>query len=160
MDKADSVDLSSGVPLGLFTSRYLHALDPKKRLTIPSDWREQVGAPSRLFAMLSLDEPFCVKVYRAHDMAQRLEKFRRNSLADKKAQTFARTLGEFSDYVTWDTQGRIRVKDILLDKAGLTEQVALVGAFDHFELWNPERLQTTEATDRAQMADAVRYIDV
>ena len=36
---------------GVFVNTYVHTLDGKKRLTIPSDWRELAGAPGRLFLL-------------------------------------------------------------------------------------------------------------
>ena len=36
---------------GVFVNTYVHSLDSKKRLTIPSDWRELAGVPKRLFVL-------------------------------------------------------------------------------------------------------------
>lgn len=145
---------------GGFASSFLHALDPKKRLTIPSIWRAEVGAPKSLYVLPGLKNEKCLYVYPAREMAKRLDKFRKIGIGDIKARLFARILASSSDLVTWDSQGRIRIKDELLALAHLADQVKLVGAWDRFELWNPEIYkQTLEAIDPATLDEAVQYLD-
>lgn len=145
---------------GGFASSFLHALDPKKRLTIPSIWRTEVGSPRSLYVLPGLNNEQCLYVYPAREMAKRLDKFRKIPIGDKKARTFARILASNSDLVAWDSQGRIRVKDELLSYAKIADQVKLVGAWDRFELWNPELWKQSAATiDAATMDEAVRYVD-
>ena len=145
---------------GGFASSFLHALDPKKRLTIPSLWRAEVGAPKSLYVLPGLNSEKCLYVYPAREMAKRLDKFRKIGIGDKKARLFARILASSSDLVAWDSQGRIRIKDELLAIAHLADQVKLVGAWDRFELWDPELWkQSTESVDAATMDEAVRYLD-
>ena len=91
-------------------------------------------------------------------MAFRLEKMRRQSIADRKARGFARVLASQSELVAWDSQGRIRIKDDLLNFAGLTDKVVLVGAFDSFELWSPASLDAAGGMDRDKLQDAARYV--
>ena len=121
---------------GVFVGHFTHSLDPKKRLTIPADWRELSGAQKRLFVLPGIDAK-CLCVYPASEMAHRLERLRALSIAAGKKQ-FARALGSRSDWAAWDSQGRIRVKDELLAYAGLENQVELVGTFEGFELWSPD----------------------
>lgn len=143
-----------------FVGRFLHALDPKKRLTIPSEWRSQMGDATSLFVLPGLHGDQCLYVYPASEMMPRLEKLRKTSIGDKKTRVFARMLASKSDLVSFDSQGRIRIKDDLLEYAGLTAQVECIGLFNHFELWNPDQRKAAEAAvDQATMEDAVRYVD-
>jgi len=121
----------------VFVDTYTHGLDAKKRLTIPSEWRALVGAPERLFVMPSTNDS-CLCVYPANTMAHQLKKLQERSITDVEAQDHLRTLAASSNLVPWDAQGRIRVKDTLLDYAHLTTEVVLVGVFTRFELWSPE----------------------
>ena len=145
---------------GGFASSFLHALDPKKRLTIPAIWRAEVGEPKSLYVLPGLNDEKCLYVYPAREMARRLDKFRKISISDRKARLFARVLASSSDLVAWDSQGRIRVKDDLLAHARITDQVKLVGAWDRFELWSPSLWQeNTGKLDAATLDEAVRYVD-
>lgn len=94
-------------------------------------------------------------------MAPRLENLRKVSIADEKATQFARTLAFRSDLVTWDAQGRIRIKDELLDGADLANQVVLVGRFNVFELWSPDEWNKVSGSmDPSRLAEAARYANL
>ncbi len=121
---------------GLFVSQYRHTLDPKRRVTIPAPWREVIGRPPQVFVLPSVTDP-CIVVYPARLMADRVERIRQLSMADERARRFLRTLASRSELLTWDVQGRIRVKDELLEYARITDEVILASHFDGFELWNP-----------------------
>ena len=159
MGQGDMRQNNDQATLGAFVSSYLHALDPKKRLTIPSVWRERVGRPPSLYILPGLHDDKCLYVFPAREISQRLEKIRAIGIGDKKARAFTRIFASKSDLIPeWDTQGRIRIKDELLDYAKLTEQVQMVGALDHFQLWNPELWKSASVLDSTTMEDAMRYI--
>ena len=142
---------------GVFVSNYTHALDPKKRFTIPAVWRDQLGSMSSLYVLPGVYER-CLYVFPSQEMARRLERVRNHSISDGKARQFMRVLASRSDLVTWDTQGRIRIKDELLDYAQVTSQVVLVGAFVKFELWAPELWEVSGTVDQATLDDAAKYV--
>jgi MraZ protein len=145
-----------GIPM--FVGEFVHSLDPKKRLTIPSVWRAQVGSPRSLYVLPDFHQK-CLNVFPAAEMVHKLEKLRRYSMADRKAMHFASVLGAASDLVPWDSQGRIRIKDKLLSFAGLVDQVVLVGALDKFQLWNPDDRADTGMIDQGNLAEAGLYVD-
>ncbi|NQT91213.1 MAG: hypothetical protein HQ559_00515, partial [Lentisphaerae bacterium] len=107
---------------GVFVGTFSHSLDPKKRLTIPSEWRAQISVPRSLYVLPDVQEN-CLACFPSAEMAHRLGRMRGHSMADSKARHFARVLGSRSDLVAGDAQGRIRVKDELLEFAGLTSHV-------------------------------------
>ena len=155
----DSTILAGAIGgIGMFVSDFMHSLDPKKRLTIPAVWRAQVGEPQSLFVMPDFHEK-CLNVFPASEMARKLEKLRRHSMADRKAMEFARTLGASADLVSWDSQGRIRIKDKLLDFARITDKVQMIGALDKFQLWNPELRKESEDIDQTKLVEAGLYVE-
>ncbi len=156
LDSIEAVEMLGGI--GMFVGDYLHSLDPKKRLTIPSLWRAQVGDPKSLFVLPDFHER-CLNVLPASEMTRKLEKIRRHSLADRKVMEFTRTLGAVADLVSWDTQGRVRIKDKLLSFAGITEQVQMIGAMDKFQLWNPAFLKDSGEVDQSRLVEAGLYVD-
>ena len=144
--------------IGMFVGTYVHSLDPKKRITIPAVWRAQVGDPKSLFVLPDFHE-CCLNVLPAAEIARRLDRIRRHSLADKNAMEFTRALGANSDLVSWDTQGRVRINDKLLSFAQITDQVQLVGAMDKFQLWNPALREDSGVVDQQKLADTGVYVD-
>ncbi|MCX7590971.1 MAG: hypothetical protein N2255_05015 [Kiritimatiellae bacterium] len=141
----------------IFVSTYRHYLDNKRRITIPSPWRAQIGSPKSLYIIPDVHQK-CLCAFPASEMLQRLERIRQYSIADKKARHFARVLASKSDLISWDSQGRIRIKDELLDLARLVDEVVLVGAFDRFELWNPEELRSALGASDMDLGEAAQYV--
>ena len=137
MGSMDTFNLDELLNAGAFVGSHTHSLDSKKRLTIPSEWREAAGNLP-LFVLKGVDQP-CLYVFTARDMAKRLEKIRSISVANAKAQQFIRSVFSSADRLEIDSAGRIRVSDRLLDYAGITGQVELVGVGGRFELWSPEQ---------------------
>lgn len=143
--------------MGVFVGQFVHALDPKKRITIPSDWRGEAGPSGRLYILPDVHHR-CLCAFPASELMQRISHMRNHSIADKTARQFARVLGSQSDLVTWDSQGRIRIKDDLLDFARLVNEVQLVGTFDRFELWSPELFREFSEMGPDSLKDAAQYV--
>jgi MraZ protein len=144
---------------GVFVGRFVHTLDPKKRLTIPSTWRAQVGDPKGLYVLPDVRH-VCLCLFPAAGMVSRLERMKNYSMADDTARRFARALASQSDMLSWDSQGRIRINDELLSFAGLADEVVLMGAFDRFELWNPDRLDKVAKVGRDDLLEAAKYVGI
>ena len=117
-----------------------------------------MGLPNSLYVLPGVVRRDFLLVFPAREMIKRLQRVRSHSIADPQASQFNRILGSQSQLAPWDTAGRIRVKDELLHSANLTEAVVLVGAIDHFELWNPELWKQINATGAADLGDAARYV--
>lgn len=158
MDKETTALEKEARGLAVFVGIFTHSLDPKKRITIPSVWRSQVGTPRTLFILPDFHKK-CLNVFPAAEMSLKLDKIRRQSMTDSKAMDFASTLGAASDLVSWDTQGRIRIKDHLLNFSGIDEQVVMVGAFDKFQLWSPANRSDLGEIDQARLVQAGQYIN-
>ena len=157
MERRVTTEMEELLNAGAFVGRYTHSLDSKKRVTIPSDWREAAGNPV-LFVLPGVNAK-CLYVVTAREMAQRLEKVRASSVANVQAQKFMREFFSRADRVTLDAQGRIRVKDELLEFAGILNQMVLVGVGSKFELWSPESWnEQSSQLDPSKFAEAAQYI--
>lgn len=142
----------------VFVDTFVHALDAKKRLTIPSEWRSLVGPPERLFVLPSSVER-CLDVYPVRTMAELLNNMPKTSATDSEGQSRLREISANANLVPWDAQGRIRIKDNLLDYAELTSDVVLVGVFNRFELWSPKLWkQKQPVIDQQKLGMAVRSV--
>ena len=131
----------------VFSGEFFPLLDEKKRLTIPARWRTDgleeifiVKSPSRgcLTAMPQA-------VLRAVGEKAAAQGF---TVADHqvfKDQFFANAVN-----CPIDSQGRMVLSEEHCRFAGIKKQVALVGADEKFDLWNPEawgqRKQVTSPT--------------
>ncbi|MCC6355769.1 MAG: division/cell wall cluster transcriptional repressor MraZ [Verrucomicrobiae bacterium] len=116
-----------------YTDQFEHTLDEKRRLTIPAEWRDD-GYEQQLFVIPSQEG--CLKVYPNSWMGALQEKIAHLPIGDPGRKKVERVAG-IAQKLVWDAQGRVRVKDELLSRVGVDRTVRLVGALDHFEIWEP-----------------------
>lgn len=143
---------------GGFFGDFVHGLDAKKRLTIPSVWREQLSTLRQLFVLPGVNDK-CLCVYPAREMTRRMRQFRKLATSDREGRRLTRVLAARGELVEWDGNGRVRVKDSLLEHAGIGDQVMLVGSMHHFELWDPEQWQQEkQAVEKGDFEELARYL--
>lgn len=142
---------------GLLVGRFDHALDPKKRLTIPSNWREIMGQPAYVYVMPDFDHP-CLNLLSPLEMERRLESLRQRALFEDGLGEALAELGEHAEQLPLDVQGRIRIRDRLLAFAQLDDQVVLIGAANRVQIWAPKLRPERERVDQARLAEAYRNV--
>ena len=143
---AESTSAESSVLVG----RSDHALDPKKRLTIPSGWRTDMGNPKFVYVMPARKER-CLNLLPKAEMDVLLSKIREKALFDPALNRIYQVIGAQSERLDLDVQGRIRISDRLLQFANLTTTVAMVGSFRMIKLWNPAALAPVDEVDVAAL---------
>ena len=143
---------------GLLVGRFDHALDPKKRLTVPAGWRDLMGAPPYVYVFPDPNEK-CLNLIPPAEMEGRLEKLRQRALFDKGASVALRVFGENAEQAVVDVQGRIRIRDRLLAFAQLRDTVVMIGAMNRIQLWSPSLRPEAETVDQAALAAACEALD-
>ena len=113
-----------------------------------------MGAPAYVYVMPDPREK-CLNLVPPGEMEGRLAKLREKALFDKHASEAMRIIGEHSEQLTVDVQGRIRVRDRLLNFAGIDDKVVMIGAFNRVQIWSPAMRPDVEAVDQKTLADAV-----
>ena len=121
-----------------FSNHVLHNLDTKKRLTIPSDWREMIEEPRHLQVVPSVNRK-CLCVYPSQNLHRKIEKLKDSPASESQIEQLVSDLFSHSDRLTPDGQGRIRISDNLLSFAEIGESAMMAGSYDHFKLFNEER---------------------
>lgn len=149
-----SVAQSTPVMSGVLVGRVDHALDPKKRFTIPSEWRAVMGDPEYVYVMPDRTEK-CLNLIPRAEMEARLEKLREKALFDPALNRALQAIGANSEQLMLDVQGRIRVCDKLLQFANLTTTVAMVGSVRMIKLWSPDALAPEAKVDQKALNAAL-----
>jgi division/cell wall cluster transcriptional repressor MraZ len=144
---AESTERVSGVLLG----RHDYALDPKKRFTIPSEWRASMG--NVVYVMPDRKER-CLNLYSKEEMDIFLDQLRQKALLDPALNKVFAKIGAVSQQLALDIQGRIRICDKLLQFANLTTTVAMVGSVRMIKLYDPTVLGPEDEVDVDEL-DAV-----
>ena len=145
---------STSVKSSALVGRYDHALDPKKRITIPSEWRALMGNPDYIYAMPDRRER-CVNLIPMAEMDVWLGKIREKALFDPALNAVLQTIGANSYLLSFDVQGRIRICDKLLQFANLTTTVAMVGSVKMIKVWDPATLAPADKVDQAALDAAM-----
>ena len=78
--------------------------------------------------------------------------------SDPKADSLRRLLGKNSDQVQVDKGGRICLPEMMAKGAGIDRESVLVGSWDRFEMWNPERYEAASKVDEALSSEAFKLI--
>ena len=149
-----SVAESTKVAGSGFVGRYDHNLDPKKRFTIPREWRAMMGDPEFVYVMPDPREK-CVNIIPPVEMESRLEEIRKKALFDPVLRPVLQKIGACSEMPSVDVQGRIRISDKLLQFANLTTTVAMLGAVRTIQLWDPSALPPADEVDQVGLREAL-----
>lgn len=139
---------------GVLVGRFDYALDPKKRFTIPSEWRDVMGNPEYVYVMPDSKER-CLNLIPRAEMEARLEKLREKALFDPALNAALQRIGASSEQLVLDKQGRIRVCDRLLQFANLTTTVAMLGSVRMVKLWDPKAVEPANEVDQTALGEAL-----
>ncbi len=134
----------------MLIGEYNHTLDPKKRLSLPSKWRKELG--KKLVVTRGLDN--CLFVYPLREWEKITEKIGQLPLGQADTRSFNRFFLSGAVEVEVDSVGRILVPDFLKDFAKLASNVVLAGIHNRIEIWDEEAWTSYKRTIE-QQADAL-----
>ena len=116
----------------MLIGEYTHTLDPKKRLSVPSKWRRELG--KSVVVTRGLDN--CLFVYPLKAWSQITQKIGQLPLGQADTRGFNRFFLSGAVETEVDSAGRILVPDFLKAFAGLGSKVVLAGIHDRVEIWD------------------------
>ena len=119
----------------MLIGEYKHTLDPKKRLSMPSKWRKELGR--KLVVTRGLDN--CLFVYPLKQWQVITDKIGQLPLGQSDTRSFNRFFLSGAVEVEVDSVGRILVPDFLKEFAGLDGKVTLAGIHDRVEIWDEKK---------------------
>ena len=139
---------------------YKHGVDEKRRLQIPAKWRptqENFEFTVILWPSSATKEGYLL-VLPPDLMHGLLAKLKEMPYSDPKADSLRRLLGRNSDQVSVDKAGRICLPEAMAKGARIEREAVLIGSWDRFEIWNPERYEATSRVDDALAPEAFKLI--
>jgi MraZ protein len=119
----------------MFIGEYQYLLDEKKRLSIPSKFRVDLG--KKAIVTRGLDG--CLFLYSQTEWKKLAEKLGKLPLGQADARGFQRIMLSGAMEVSVDTLGRVLIPDYLKKYAKLQKKVIIVGLYNHVELWDEKR---------------------
>ncbi len=116
----------------MLIGEYIHTLDPKKRLALPSKFRKELG--KKVVITRGLDN--CLFVYPLKAWQKVSEKIALLPMGQADTRGFGRFMLAGAVESDVDSIGRILVPDFLKAFAGFQTAVAVIGVHDRVELWD------------------------
>ncbi len=123
-----------------YVGEFVHQLDARNRVTVPSSWRVTGDDGNYYFAWP--DPEGCIAVYPPHMQDELLEKAGQIRLSDVRGRAILRNLFGRAHKFGCDKQGRILLPDTLKSHAGIEKQVSLVGLGHYFQIWDADKLES------------------
>jgi MraZ protein len=138
-----------------FRGNFEHTLDAKNRLTIPSKLRDQLG--TEIVIGQSLEE--CAAIWTTDGFDAYTERFLRDlHPLSEEARSINLYFNANSFDGELDKSGRAMVPAGLLQHAGIEKEVIVVGAYDHVQLWSPDKWAARSADVDANLNVTVANI--
>jgi MraZ protein len=132
---------------GVFIGEYRHTVDEKGRIAVPVRFRAQF--PEGAVVARWLDG--CGAIHPPEEWDKVMARLDSLPISDRNARQTDRALSSRAFPLDMDKQGRFVVPQMVREWAGLTDEVVIVGARDHVELWEPSRwaeyIAATESPD-------------
>lgn len=120
-----------------FLGSYEHKLDAKGRLFVPKRLLEAVAdVAERAQFVLTLGLDGCLYLFTRRAFLEHFAALRQAAFGAPEARAVMRGIGAVSSEQALDAQGRILIPDDLRQRVGLGEDVVVVGAIDHVEIWD------------------------
>lgn len=134
----------------VFLGEYFHTLDGKGRVVMPSSFRRRLEDG----CVVTKGQDGQLVIFPVDDFEKKASEVIVRP-QDRGGRRFSRTVFGGADLQVLDKSGRVLVKPDLRDFAGveLSNEIAVVGVFDHVELWQ----KTVYLSDR-ETGDEI-YLD-
>jgi len=121
---------------------YVHTIDAKGRIIIPSKFREELG--DEFVLTLGLDG--CLFAYPYSEWQIFVEKLK-TLPGTKEARQLQRYFMAGAAACQADKQGRILIPAKLRESAALEKEIVFVGVLNKIEIWNKERWEQNNQYD-------------
>lgn len=146
-------------PMARFKGRSSNSVDGKGRLAIPAKMRRVMTpeAQDTFTATRGIED--CILLYPLdvwEEQEERIDEL--NQYADEETRHFVRTIMMWAEDITLDKQGRVVLPAELRDFAGIDETAVVIGAVDHLEVWDPDRLDKYFAEQASTYKTAAQQV--
>ncbi len=143
-----------------FRGFFHHTLDDRKRLAIPSQFRQVIihESQGRLVLTPGYDQEisiYAIKTWEDFEKQQILSLSMDHAQSRRYRRHF--TFGIKEDEL--DAQGRILIPDFLLTHAGIVKDVMVIGEIDYFTLWSPEQFERIKRESETKYLEDAESIE-
>jgi MraZ protein len=127
----------------LFLGEYSHTLDDRGRITLPRKIRQELNAKELILSQ-GFDQ--CIFGYALEKWEDEAGKQLETSVTDQKARKIRRYMFAAAEKVELDKLGRIVLPAHLKEYGKIQGDVVVLGAGDHFEIWDKKAWESYDRT--------------
>lgn len=121
-----------------FTGRHEVPVDDKGRIFVPAEFRKKLPLESDDTFVVMRDFDGCLEAYPQHIWEEKAAQLHQLRNSNRKVRDYIRWKLSYSAEIKMDRQGRVSIPRPILAKAGITDQMVIIGALDKLEFWSPE----------------------
>lgn len=134
----------------MYLGSYTIYFSGKNRLILPKKIRKELGDDEKFFIILGKDGE--IWGFDRENWQTQAEEVLKESLGSLKGRVARRKFFSQADECLLDRQGRFVLPQEFVDRSGLKTEVLIIGAGDHFEIWDKriweEELKRMEREER------------
>ena len=119
----------------MLIGEYTHTVDEKKRISLPSKFRKEIG--KKVVVTHGLDN--CLFMYPIKEWQKISAKLSELGMGQADTRGFNRFMLAGAIEIEVDSIGRILIPDFLRNFAKLEEKVVFAGVHNRIEIWNDKR---------------------
>lgn len=123
--------------MAMFLGEYQAKFSGVRRIILPRKLREQLQGTEKIILSRGLDQ--CIWGFDLNGWQQQANKQLEASIVDEQARDLRRYLFSAAEEAELDGQGRFIIPAALLRYANIENEVVIIGAGDHFEVWDLQR---------------------
>ncbi len=138
----------------MFLGEYSHTIDSKKRLAIPSKFREQLGKE----AVLTRGLDNCLFLFPKREWEVLASKLGKLPIGQKDARGFGRLMLAGAFDVEMDSLGRILIPDYLKKYASLKKQIVIAGLYNRLEIWDEDKWNQYKQKTEKEVGDVAERL--
>ena len=142
--------------MAYFSGEYECTVDVKGRIILPSRIKARLpeGYTDEIFLLRSTDP--CLLIYPIPEWEKMAEKITGLNEFDESTAIIQRNFLRGGAECELDSSGRFLVSKRMLDYAGITKDVILVGLGNRLEMWEPSRYDKHLITDQKELAGLLK----
>jgi division/cell wall cluster transcriptional repressor MraZ len=125
----------------LFVGKHDRGVDQSRRVLLPSEWRPQGSSAELMILLWPLRAPSHLLVLPPDRWRMMLQNLGSASLTNETAAAAERFISSHCYSRSLDNYGRLPIPDEAAKTVGIEGNAVLLGRFDKFEIWCPERYE-------------------
>ena len=142
----------------MFYGTFLHSIDNKGRLIVPSKFRESFKEHyiEKFYITTGLDA--CLFMFTEDEWRHQESKFKSVPFTKSDGRRFNRLFFSGASDVECDKQGRILIPKYLKDFAGIRRDVVIIGVSNRIEVWAKEKWEEYYETSKKSYEDIAEKV--